>query len=106
VRSGRPSSSRAIAARNAASLVLVLDLAGEWVPAVYLATPPSATCASRSAYQTGNRAKDVVIDLPVAATRADTLPEGDFRDNLLDAADIIRPLKIILDGKPVQVDHL
>jgi hypothetical protein len=105
VRSGRPSSSRAIAARNAASLVLVLDLAGEWVPAVYLATP-SATCASRSAYQAGNRAKDVVIDLPVAATRAGTLPEGDFRDNLLDAADIIRPLKMILDGKPVQVDHL
>jgi hypothetical protein len=47
-----------------------------------------------------NRAKDVVIDLQVAAARADTLPKDEIRDNLLDAADIIRTLKIILDGKP------
>jgi len=47
-----------------------------------------------------NRAKDVVIDLQVAAARADTLPKDEIRYNLLDAADIIRTLKIILDGKP------
>jgi hypothetical protein len=47
-----------------------------------------------------SRARDVVIDLQVAAARADVLPEDEIRDNLLDAADIIRTLKIILDGKP------
>ncbi|RVN64121.1 hypothetical protein CN100_01255 [Sinorhizobium meliloti] len=47
-----------------------------------------------------SRAKDVVIDLQVAGARADTLTEDEIRDNLLDAADIIRTLKIILDGKP------
>ncbi|MQW45567.1 hypothetical protein GHK68_25725 [Sinorhizobium meliloti] len=47
-----------------------------------------------------SRARDVVIDLQVAAAKADTLPEDEIRDNLLDAADIIRTLKIILDGKP------
>lgn len=47
-----------------------------------------------------NRAKDVVIDLQVAAARADGLSANEIRDNLLDAADIIRTLKIILDGKP------
>jgi hypothetical protein len=46
-----------------------------------------------------SRARDVVIDLQVAAARADTLPEDEIRDNLLDAADIIRTLKIVLDGK-------
>ncbi|RVJ07844.1 hypothetical protein CN193_04755 [Sinorhizobium meliloti] len=46
------------------------------------------------------RVKDVVIDLQVAAARADALPANEIRDNLLDAADIIRTLKIILDGKP------
>lgn len=45
-----------------------------------------------------NRAKDVVIDLQVAAARADTLSAAEVRDVLLDAADIIRTLKIILDG--------
>ncbi|MDX0469935.1 hypothetical protein [Sinorhizobium meliloti] len=47
-----------------------------------------------------NRAKDVVIALQVAAARADALTVEEIRDNLLDAADIIRTLKIILDGKP------
>ncbi|WP_026613061.1 hypothetical protein [Ensifer aridi] len=47
-----------------------------------------------------NRAKDVVIDLQIAAARADALAADEIRDNLLDAADIIRTLKIILDGKP------
>lgn len=46
-----------------------------------------------------NRAKDVVIDLQVAAARTDTLSTPEARDVLLDAADIIRTLKIILDGK-------
>lgn len=41
-----------------------------------------------------------MIDLQVAGARADTLTEDEIRDNLLDAADIIRTLKIILDGKP------
>ncbi|WP_037470685.1 hypothetical protein [Sinorhizobium fredii] len=31
--------------------------------------------------------------------RADSLPAADARDALLDAADIIRTLKIVLDGK-------
>lgn len=47
-----------------------------------------------------SRAKDVVVDLQVAAARADALAEDEIRDSLLDAADIIRTLKIILDGKP------
>ncbi|WP_208179997.1 hypothetical protein J4T85_019875 [Sinorhizobium medicae] len=46
-----------------------------------------------------NRARDVVIDLQVAAARADTLSAAETRDVLLDAADIIRTLKILLDGK-------
>jgi hypothetical protein len=48
-----------------------------------------------------SRARDVVIDLQVAAAKADTLSKHEVRDNLLDAADIIRTLKIIFDGKPV-----
>ncbi|VTZ61746.1 hypothetical protein [Sinorhizobium medicae] len=43
-----------------------------------------------------SRAKDVVI---FKAARADALAEEEIRDNLLDAADIIRTLKILLDGK-------
>lgn len=46
------------------------------------------------------RAKDVVIDLQTASARAGALSADEVRDNLLDAADIIRTLKIILDGKP------
>ncbi|MBB4184269.1 hypothetical protein GGE07_000895 [Sinorhizobium terangae] len=46
-----------------------------------------------------NRTKDVVIDLQVAAARGDSLPASEIRDALLDAADIIRTLKIVLDGK-------
>nr|WP_234827158.1 hypothetical protein [Sinorhizobium meliloti] len=46
-----------------------------------------------------SRAKDVVINLQVAAARADALAEEEIRDNLLDAADIIRTLEILLDGK-------
>ncbi|MBP1885097.1 hypothetical protein [Sinorhizobium mexicanum] len=46
-----------------------------------------------------NRAKDVVIDLQVAAARADRLTAAEIRDTLIDAADVIRTLKILLDGK-------
>lgn len=46
------------------------------------------------------RAKDVVIDLQTASARAGALSADEVRDSLLDAADIIRTLKIILDGKP------
>lgn len=46
-----------------------------------------------------SRAKDVVINFQVAAARVDALAEEEIRDNLLDAADIIRTLKILLDGK-------
>ncbi|WFU52004.1 hypothetical protein [Sinorhizobium terangae] len=45
-----------------------------------------------------NRAKDVVIDLQAAA-RADSLSAAEIRDTLIDAADVIRTLKILLDGK-------
>ncbi|RVH28379.1 hypothetical protein [Sinorhizobium meliloti] len=44
-------------------------------------------------------AKDVVIDVQVTAARADSLCAAEIRDVLLDAADIIRTLKIVLDGK-------
>jgi hypothetical protein len=46
-----------------------------------------------------NRAKDVVIDLQIASARAPDLTAAETRDPLLDAADIIRTLKILLDGK-------
>lgn len=44
-----------------------------------------------------NRAKDV-LDLEVAAARVDGLPTTEMRYALLDAADLIRTLKIVLDG--------
>ncbi|MEY9197415.1 hypothetical protein [Sinorhizobium sp. CCBAU 05631] len=46
-----------------------------------------------------NRAKDVVIDLHVAAGRAGDLSLEEIRDVLIDAADVIKTLKIALDGK-------
>lgn len=46
-----------------------------------------------------NRTKDVLIDLQVSAARADHLSAAEIGDVLLDAADIIRTLKIALDGK-------
>ncbi|MDE4602437.1 hypothetical protein LOF12_13930 [Sinorhizobium meliloti] len=46
-----------------------------------------------------HRARDVVIDLQVASARAPDLSPTETRDVLLDAADIIRTLKILLDGK-------
>ncbi|MQW88562.1 hypothetical protein [Sinorhizobium saheli] len=49
--------------------------------------------------QGSNREKDVLIDLQVAASRAYSLSPAEIRDHLLDAADIIRVLKIVLDGK-------
>ncbi|MDX0921834.1 hypothetical protein GOE04_11710 [Sinorhizobium medicae] len=45
-----------------------------------------------------HRARDVVIDLQVASARARDLSPAETRDVLLDAADIIRTLKILLDG--------
>lgn len=47
----------------------------------------------------GDRARDVVIDLQLASARARDLSPAETRDILLDAADIIRTLKILLDGK-------
>ncbi|MDK1376564.1 MULTISPECIES: hypothetical protein [unclassified Sinorhizobium] len=46
-----------------------------------------------------NRVKDVVIDLQVAAAIVDNLTAAEIRDTLIDAADVIRTLKIVLDGK-------
>lgn len=40
-----------------------------------------------------------MIDLQVAAARADSLSPAETGDILLDAAEIIRTLKILLDGK-------
>ncbi|MDX0615174.1 hypothetical protein GOD03_11835 [Sinorhizobium medicae] len=47
----------------------------------------------------GHRARDVVIDLQLALARARDLSPAETRDVLLDAADIIRTLKILLDAK-------
>lgn len=44
-------------------------------------------------------AKDVLIDLRGASERARDLSAADIRDALVDAADVIRTLKIVLDGK-------
>ncbi|THK35667.1 hypothetical protein EHS39_23895 [Ensifer sp. MPMI2T] len=46
-----------------------------------------------------NRARDVVIDLQVAAVRVDSFSGAEIRDILIDAADVIRKLKIVLDGE-------
>lgn len=40
-----------------------------------------------------------MIDVQVASARARDLSPAETRDVLLDAADIIRTLKILLDGK-------
>ena len=42
------------------------------------------------------RAKDVVIDLGIASARVRDLSTEDIRDTLIDAADVIRALRIIL----------
>jgi hypothetical protein len=49
-----------------------------------------------------NHAKDVVIDLPAAAARAECLSAAEVRDALIDAADVIRTLKILVDGKDAE----
>nr|WP_244427852.1 hypothetical protein [Sinorhizobium fredii] len=49
--------------------------------------------------QGSNRTKDVLIDLHIAAALADRLSAAEIRDAVLDAADIIRTLKIALDGR-------
>ncbi|MDX0631835.1 hypothetical protein GHK39_28565 [Sinorhizobium medicae] len=46
-----------------------------------------------------HRARDVVIGLQVASARARDLSPAETRDVLLHAADIIRTLKILLNGK-------
>ncbi|MCA1371121.1 hypothetical protein I6F15_27690 [Bradyrhizobium sp. BRP14] len=43
-------------------------------------------------------AKDVLIGLRVASERARDLSAEEIRDALVDAADVIRTLKIVLDG--------
>ncbi|MGF6175443.1 hypothetical protein [Ensifer sp. 4252] len=45
------------------------------------------------------RAHDVVIDLGVASARVRDLSNEDIRDTLIDAADIIRALHIILANR-------
>ncbi|MCA1371388.1 hypothetical protein I6F15_29200 [Bradyrhizobium sp. BRP14] len=44
-------------------------------------------------------AKDVLIDFRVARERARDLSAEEIRDALVDAADVIRTLKIVLDGE-------
>ncbi|WP_093234932.1 hypothetical protein [Sinorhizobium sp. NFACC03] len=44
------------------------------------------------------RARDVLIDLQIASSRARDLSPEDARDTLLDAAEIIRALRIMLEG--------
>jgi len=44
------------------------------------------------------RARDVLIDLQIASSRARDLSPEDARDTLLDAAEIIRALWIMLEG--------
>ncbi|WP_037456438.1 hypothetical protein [Sinorhizobium fredii] len=44
-----------------------------------------------------NRTKDVLIDLQAAVARAEDLTSDEIRDALVDAADLIRTLKIMLD---------
>ncbi|TCN34124.1 hypothetical protein [Sinorhizobium americanum] len=46
-----------------------------------------------------NRAKDVLIDLHQASAKSDRLAPDEIRDALIDAADVIRTLKIALDVK-------
>lgn len=45
-----------------------------------------------------NRTKDVLIDLQGAVARAEDLTSEEIRDALVDAADVVRTLKITLDG--------
>ncbi|OHV80362.1 hypothetical protein [Ensifer sp. LCM 4579] len=44
-----------------------------------------------------HRARDVLIDLRIASERARDLSAEEVRDALVDAADVIRSLKILLD---------
>ncbi|MEY9199410.1 hypothetical protein ABIA16_004589 [Sinorhizobium fredii] len=44
-----------------------------------------------------NRTKDVLIDLQAAVAQAEDLTSEEIRDALVDAADVIRTLKITLD---------
>jgi len=44
-------------------------------------------------------AKHVVIDLQVASARTRDRSPEEIRDTLIDAADVIRTLTIVLDGK-------
>lgn len=45
--------------------------------------------------ESSRRANDVVIDLGIASARARDLSIEDIRDTLIDAADVIRALRII-----------
>ena len=45
------------------------------------------------------RANDVLIDLGIASARARDLSTEDIRDALIDAADVIRALRIILSER-------
>ena len=47
----------------------------------------------------GRRGRDVLIDLQVASSHARDLSPEDARDTLLDAADLIRALRIMQDDK-------
>ncbi|MCA1408184.1 hypothetical protein I6F26_24620 [Ensifer sp. IC3342] len=47
-----------------------------------------------------HRARDVLIDLRISSERARDLSAEDVRDALVDAADVIRTLKILLGRLP------
>ncbi|PDT50834.1 MULTISPECIES: hypothetical protein [Sinorhizobium] len=55
--------------------------------------------AAKTGIRGSNRAKDVLIDLHQASAKSDRLAPNEIRDALIDAADVIRTLKIALDGK-------
>ncbi|AUX79472.1 hypothetical protein [Sinorhizobium fredii] len=53
----------------------------------------------RSGIAGSHRSRDVLIDLRVASERASGLSLEEIRDALIDAADVIRTLKIEFDGE-------
>ncbi|MGY5795134.1 hypothetical protein ACXHXM_33800 len=53
----------------------------------------------RSSVARSHRSRDVLIDLRVASERASGLSLEEIRDALIDAADVIRTLKIECDGE-------
>jgi len=54
---------------------------------------------ARMSVASSHRSRDVLIDLRVASERASALSLKEIRDALIDAADVIRTLKIEFDGE-------